>query len=236
MALALSSAAAYAQVPSQIRATNTLEGLSDGGIGTFEQLVSLPLPPNEVKGDTYESTDWKKCKIYLAKSQKVVEVFGARYDIQSNQLEVRRTNAGEVFAVAATNINAFTFIEDGAERTFINAKRYKQDGVEASGFFEVLADGQMPLLKLTTVYLKQPTYKKELGMGERDAQIVKSKKYFTARDKDLVPVNLKNKKKFVGLFADRAGDVSAFMEQNAIQPSRENEAAAVFNYINSAGK
>src|SRR5688572_15892134 len=91
--LPCSKAGAQAVVPENVRATNTLERLQDlDGLGLGDMLYGIPQPPGKVIGDTYLNTRWKQTSMLLYDSEKLLEGYPVRYDIQLDELEVKTRN------------------------------------------------------------------------------------------------------------------------------------------------
>ena len=83
----LNSHAQGSVIPSNVRAVNTIERLTDSnGLGNNEMLYGIPLPEGKVIGDTYLSTEWKRSVILLYDKNKLIEGFPARYDIKADDV------------------------------------------------------------------------------------------------------------------------------------------------------
>ncbi len=64
----------------------------------------------------------------------------------------------------------------------INAKDFKNsDNVPLTGFFEVLAEGTLPLLLKTKIVVKKPDYNEALNVGPRDTKILGNEKLYYAK-------------------------------------------------------
>lgn len=162
-------------VPSNVRATNTIERLTDSnGLGTNEMLYGIPLPEGKVIGDTYLYPEWKRSAILLYEGNKLLEGYPIRYDIKADELDVKTPSSVKV--LAGKNIKSFIWIDSVSTvpNYFINAREYKLDGVSLAGFFEVLVNGNTPLFKKTRVTIKKADYNVQLSIGSRDDKILKN--------------------------------------------------------------
>ena len=220
-------------IPSNVRAVNTIEGLTDSnGLGNNEMLYGIPLPEGKVIGDSYLSTEWKKSVILLYDNNKLIEGFPVRYDIKSDDLEVKGRT--EVKVLEGRKVKSFMWIDSSRSEPyyFVNAKDFKLDGVPLTGFFEVMVDGNSPLFKKTNISIKKADYNATLNMGSRDDKILKNSTYFAVDGASISEIP-GNKKKFLQLLKSKADQVESYMDENGLSIKREEELVAIFKYYNS---
>ncbi|SHH59093.1 hypothetical protein SAMN04488109_4515 [Chryseolinea serpens] len=220
-------------VPNNIRSVNTLEKLYDpDGLGRTDMLYGIPQPEGKVVGDTYFSTQWKASTILLYKDEKMVEGFLTRYDIRANEIEVK-TQSG-IKIVSGDKVKSFIWI-DSVSRVpsyFVNAKDFKdKDQTTLSGFFQVVVDGPLPLLKQTTVYVKKADYSVQFDVGSRDDKILKKTELYFARDGQVMELP-SSKKKLLPLFGDKAEAIGKFIQDQNLTVSREADLVTIFNHYN----
>jgi len=226
----------YAQssaIPKNVRAVNTIERLTDSnGLGNNEMLYGIPLPEGKVVGDTYLSTEWKRSVILLYDNNKLIEGFPVRYDIKSDDLEVK--GRSDIKVLEGRKIKSFMWIDSSRSEPyyFVNAKDFKEDGVPLTGFFEVLADGNSPLFKKVNISVKKADYNVTLNMGSRDDKILKNSTYYFA-DGNRVSEIPGSKKKFLQLLKSKADEVESYMDENGLSIKKEEELVAIFKYYNS---
>jgi len=221
-------------VPNNIRAVNTLEKLYDpDGLGRSDMLYGIPQPEGKVVGDTYFSTQWKTSTILLYKDEKLIEGFPIRYDIRTNEIEVK-TQSG-VKVLGGDKVKSFIWI-DSATRIpsyFVNAKDFKdKDQTRLSGFLQVVADGPLPLLKQTTVYVKKADYSIQFDVGSRDDKILKKTELYFTKDGQVLELP-SSKKKLLPLFGDKADAIGKFIQDQNLTLSRETDLVTLFNHYNS---
>jgi hypothetical protein len=220
-------------IPSNVRATNTIERLTDSnGLGTNEMMYGIPLPEGKVIGDTYLSTQWKRSVILLYENNKLLEGYPVRYDINADELDVRGVNGVKV--LAGKKVKSFVWIDSARKEPyyFVNAKDYKEDGVPLIGFFEVLVDGTSPLFKKINITVKKADYNVTLSVGSRDDKILKNPAYYLAEDNKVYEIPA-SKKKFLPLLKRNASQVEAYMESNGLSPKKEEDLLLIFKYYNS---
>lgn len=220
-------------IPENVRAVNTIERLTDSnGLGNNEMLYGIPLPEGKVVGDTYLSTDWKTSVILLYENNKLIEGFPVRYDIQSDDLEVKGRT--EVKVLQGRKVKSFMWIDAARSEPyyFINARDFKVDGVPLAGFFEVLVDGSSPLFKKVNISVKKADYNVTLSVGSRDDKILKNPTYYVANGKSVSEIP-GSKKKFLQLLKSKADQVGSYMDENGLSVKKEEELVAIFKYYNS---
>lgn len=220
-------------VPNNIRATNTLDQLSnDGRISTSELLYGIPVPPGEVIGDTYLSEEWRRTSILLYTNDKLIEGYRCRYNIFTNQLETQANNA--IRALEGKNIRSFVWKDNKTDSLvfYVNSQDFRFKESPQTGFFQVLKDGKMPLFKKTSIVIRKPDYKPEFAMGNRDTQILKKEDYFAANGNDLVEIT-RSKKKFLEIFGSSSAEVNDFIKARDLNITNENHLVLIFTYYNS---
>lgn len=129
----------------------------------------------EVEGDPYLYDDWKAADIML-KSEQLLEGFKVKIDLIKNELDVE-TSLG-VRALPSAKIIFFKLQLDGNQVTFVNASSYKLDSSPLSGFLQVLQGGRLAILVKIDVSILPPDYNVQMNVGNKNARIVKSERYF----------------------------------------------------------
>lgn len=231
LVLCVISVASSAQtvVPSNIRASNTIEKLTDfRGLETGEMLFGIPLPEGKVIGDTYLDTNWKTGSIMLYDKEKMIERYPIRYDIYTNELDIK--TGQQVKVIAGNKIKSFSWIDSSyAEPVyFINARDFKNEaGTQLSGFFQVLVDGPLPLLCKTDIVIRKADYNVQMNVGSKDDKILKKEKYYYLKDGKAREVPA-GKKKMLALFGEHAITIEKYIKDSR-SSSRESELLLAFD-------
>jgi len=234
--ISIASVKSHAQgsvIPSNVRAVNTIERLTDSnGLGNNEMLYGIPLPEGKVIGDTYLSTEWKRSVILLYEKNKLIEGFPVRYDIEADMLDIKGANGVKV--LEGRKVKSFVWMDSSRTEPyyFINAKEFKVDGSSLIGFFEVLVDGNSPLFKKVNVSVKKADYNVTLSMGSRDDKILKNAAYYLAEGTAAYEIP-GSKKKFLQLLKSKADEVESYMDSNGLSIKKEEELILICKYYNS---
>jgi hypothetical protein len=225
-----------AALTENLRATNTLDRLSTfSGNNVPDMLYGIPFPPGKIIGDTYLSTEWKNSTVFLY-DNKTIEGYPTRYDIATNELEFNAKNGVKV--LDGNKVKNFVWIDGQTNQLsyFVNAREFKNsDNVPLIGFFEVLSDGMLPLLKRTKVLVKKADYNAVLNVGSHDDKILKSDDLYYAKDIHVLKVPSSSKKLTV-LFGDKSADVKKFINDNSLSVGKEQDMAKIFEYYNALVK
>ncbi|MBL0742909.1 hypothetical protein [Chryseolinea lacunae] len=226
-------AASYAQtvLPSNMRAQNTLQQLD--AISTNKDILyGIPMPPPQVIGDTYYKLYWSPTSLLLY-TDKMVEGFPARYDIYADEVELRGKNGVRV--MPSKLIKSFVWIDSVSKEPtyFVNAKDFLTESkAPLKGFFEVMAEGSVTLLKRMTVYVKKADYNAVLNVGNRDDKIMKESTLFYLKGSTALEVP-SSKKKLLPVFGDKATAVEQYIKEKDLSLSKENDLKSVFAYYNT---
>lgn len=224
-------------VPANIRAANTLDRLSArDGIGSNDLMYGIPLPPGKVIGDTYLDTRWHAATLMLFDQEKMLNGYPVRYDIKNNELEIKAKNGIKV--ISGDKIKSFVWVDSLTKEPtyFVNANAYQIPGEESvSGFYEVVSEGEITVLKRTFLVVKKANYVVQFDMGSKDDHILKKQKYYYLQGNTLIELP-SSRKKLVPLFGSHASEMSEYIKQNALSTSEENHIQAIFDHYNALVK
>ena len=220
-------------VPPNIRATNTLEKLFDyNGIDEGDILYGIPLPEGKVVGDTYMDTHWRNANVMLYEKEKLIEGFPMRYDIHLDELEFKSKSGIKV--LAGSKVKSFVWA-DSITRTpayFINGKSFRnEDDVPYTGFFEVLEEGSVSLLKKTYISVRKADYNVAMNVGSRDDKILKKNRYYVLKENRLVELP-SSRKKFLSIFNDNPR-LDEYIRQNSLSVTDEHDLKLIMSQYNS---
>ncbi len=200
----------------------------------FEDLFNgLPIvtPNSHVSGDIYLNDKWKLGTITLTERKDTIKGFQIRYNVYFNEIEVNAQSG--VRRLTSARVKRFSFEDSILRRSteFVNSTQYLLDGVPLIGFFELLVNGQMPLLKRYTMTIKEPDYLPALTAGSRDIEIRKQTDYYIAIGNVLKAV--KGKKKLLEAFGEKAATVKSYMKVNDLYPSTQDGLIRILEYYNT---
>jgi hypothetical protein len=218
-----------------IRATNVAELFSKrpnfvGG----QQVFGIPPEPKRLFGNFYLDQKWNKASILLYRNDEIMEGYLVRYNINSNNFEIRAENSNEASTLPGIRVRNIVLIdaEHKVPRYFVNGMDFRDEGAPIAGFFEVLVDGKMPLVRRTVATIRESNYNQALMVGDPDDRIVKRNVYYYLVGKNLFEVP-KKKKRFFEIFGEKAEEMMAFAEENRLETKNEASWFSLFTHYNS---
>ncbi|UJP64250.1 carboxypeptidase-like regulatory domain-containing protein [Mongoliitalea daihaiensis] len=218
-----------------IRATNVAQLFATrpnlvGGNSVF----GIPPEPKQLIGDYYLDGNWNKASILLYKNAEVIEGYLVRYQINSNNFEIRAEDSDEISTIPGLRIQNLVWVDNefNIPRFFVNGMDFKDEGSPISGFFEVLVDGKKPLLRRTIATIRESNYNEALMVGERDDKIVKRNQYYYAVGKNIFIIP-KKKKQFLEIFGEQSDMIAEFIQKNKINFKEPSALYSIFTHYNS---
>lgn len=187
-----------------------------------------------VEGNNYLDKKWNTASLLLYRDQKILEDYRVRYNITANQFELMEPESNNVSVMMGLRIQNLVWVDSAYKvpRYFVNGIDFLDQGVPISGFFEVLVDGQLPLMRRTEAIFKESNYNTALMLGNRNHKIIKRNTYFYLEGKNVIEVP-SNRKKLMVLFGNKAEDMEKFINDNSL-PTREPSALfQIFTHYNS---
>jgi hypothetical protein len=221
----------YSAVPANVRAANTISRLDY--ITSKDIMVGIPMPPKTLVGNPYLDSAWQNGSIMLYNTEKLLEGYPVRYDLVKQEMEIRSKSGIKV--IEGRKIKSFVWI-DSLSKTpeyFINARDYKTaEGTPIEGFFYVVSDGKLPLLKLTESYIKKATYSVQFDVGSKDDKVIKKDRLYYVSDGKAIPVPA-SRKKLLTAFGPKQSEVQAFIKTNTLSVLDDRDVKKIFDFYNT---
>jgi hypothetical protein len=218
-----------------IRANNITNLFNDrpnmiGGNAVY----GIPPEPKKVEGNYLLDTKWNTASLLLYRDQQLLEGFRVRYNIVSNMFELMEPENNLVSVMPGLRIQNFVFVDSTYKvpRYFVNGMDFKDEGSPISGFFEVLIDGELPLMRRTMAVFKESNYNTALMVGNRNDQIIKRNIYYFLRGKNIYQMP-SGRKKIFAVFGDQEKEMSEYAQKNGIDLKNPSGLFQLFTYYNS---
>ncbi|GGE60327.1 hypothetical protein EV200_103607 [Pedobacter psychrotolerans] len=174
-----------------------------------------------VQGSPYFNERYTSGKIKTA-SQKEFTINNLKYNLETQQLEYAEND--QIYAIQ-DSVQSFTLVDSlGKENVF-----FKLNSENATGFYKIIADGKIALLKKYTVRKEenQDWYTKKTGTKNVQHQV-----YFTNQDgiiKNFIP----SIKSINAVLADNKNQVMKFIKNEQLNPKQEDDLIRIFNFYNT---
>jgi hypothetical protein len=224
-----------AALQKNIRSNNIMRLLNErpnfvGG----NMIYGIPPEPKKVEGNNYLDTKWNAASILLYRNQEMMEGFRVRYNIISNMFELMEPENNVVSVLPGLRIQNIVWMDSTHQvpRFFVNGMDFRDEGAPISGFFEVLVEGELPLLRRTLAVFKESNYNTALMMGNRNDQIIKRNIYYYLVGKDVIQVPNSRKKLFL-IFGEKAKEMEEFANSNNMKITEPSSFFQLFTYYNS---
>jgi hypothetical protein len=230
---AVAPAMAFSQaIPNNVRTQFSMDRLSRMNFNRIENsVIGLEAPPGRVIGDTYLDPKWNMASVIIADKNTLIEGYPMKYDIKAQNIEIKTATGVRLLDVK--KVAQLVWLDSLTQQPhyFVNAAKYKDDGVPMIGLMEVLVDGQKSLFKKTRLNVKQPTYVAALDVGSRDTEIQKKSAFYYNNGEEVVEI--KSKKKFIEGLGDAGTDIEKHIKDNRVDFKSQSGLMQVFEFYNS---
>lgn len=218
-----------------IRATNiqhTLVNRPDFQGGNM--IYGIPEAPKQLLGNYYLDHKWNRSTMMLYKDEKILYDQWIRYNIASHQFEVYSPEDDRITTIPGLRVKNLVWIDSlhRVPRYFINGMDLKENKTPVSGFYEVLVDGEMPLVKRTIASVKKSNYNTALMIGTKDDEIKKRDFFYYLVDNAVMEVPRK-KKHLIRIFPQKSSEIEKFIGENEIDYKDPQGLYMVFSFYNS---
>lgn len=219
-------------LPPQIRIRQTMDGLSSaGGLSRSDVLYGVDVDQGRVLGDYYLDTKWNPASILMVGSEKIIEGYPVKYDIEGDAIEVMVGKQIKLIKVSQVESMIWYDSITNVPLAFINAKGFSENNVALSGLLEVLVDGDIPLIRKTTIWVKRPNYVPAFDVGSKDTKINKREAFYYAKGKTLFEI--RKKKQLIALFGDKGVEMGEFIKVNHLNIKEQRGLSNIFLHYNS---
>ena len=206
-----------------------------GVIGNSAMITSMPGSPPGVVGDVYLAKDYRNATFMMYDQDKILHGVPAKLDLQRNEFDVLAT--GGVRALSGALVRSLVWTDSLTHSTqfLVNGKEFRNmEKVPYLGFFQVLSEGELGLMKMTEVTFKEADRSMAQSVGNKDNKFIKKPRLYYSLGK--VAIRLPNKRGIIQLFQSKKDEMEKFIKINEIDFNRENHLSAVFDYYNSLVK
>ncbi|PZX54877.1 carboxypeptidase-like regulatory domain-containing protein [Algoriphagus chordae] len=224
-----------AAIQHSIRANNIMRLLNErpnfmGG----NMIYGLPPQAAEVEGDNYLDIKWNTASLLLYKDQKMLEGYRIRYDISSNSFEMLAPESNQISRLAGLRVQNVVWVDSvyKVPRYFVNGMDFLDEGSPISGFFEVIVDGELPLMRRTMAVFKESNYNEALMIGNQNHQIIKRNIYYYLDEKNVIEVPTKRKQLYL-IFGEKAEQMKEYINANALSIREPSALFQIFTYYNA---
>ncbi|MEQ9426829.1 MAG: hypothetical protein RJQ09_20570 [Cyclobacteriaceae bacterium] len=202
----------------------------------FDEIVITLFSPmlpsdDEIKGPRYLDENWASgtLTVALGTHRQDISFDMIRYHIENDLVEVYHEDqilGAEGKAVKRMDITDFS---TGDKRSFIRLEDIETYSSEdKTGMCELLADGDVKLIRTFDVEIQEANYDAALDVGEKeDKMIILSQTYLV---KGGLFIKVKGKGDLISLLDDV--DIKGYMKKNKLSHKNESDLAQIIDYYN----
>lgn len=191
-------------------------------------IMGMPLPPPGIIGEDYLNDNFRKSS-FLLYDKSELEGYLTKYSIGRNEFEVQ-TKLG-IRILKGSLVNTFVAIDSNSQTShiYVNARNFKNvQGEDGNGFFEILSESNILLLKKTEAIFKKSDYNATLNIGSRDHKYIKKEMFYYGKNNVYAPIP--GKKKLASIFDDKVPEMQRFIDINSIKADNESHLKILFEH------
>jgi hypothetical protein len=192
-----------------------------------------------VIGNGYLDTFWHKGEIvfYPEKGKvsdknqlTIAEDLEIRWDIYRNEVDVLLKSG--VHATLGNSIYEFSYQDRGKKRIFRNTAAISNDDDLSLGFYEILTDGKLLLLKKHEAKLEKPTFNPALNVGSKDYTFKKTDALYYAKKRVIDKLKMKENFILEELMPNQKEAMKKYIADNNLSVKKEAHLSNAFNQYN----
>jgi len=192
------------------------------------QTMSIQSKPKETKGSCYYNDEWYIGTIKLFSGEEI-QSYPLKYDMKMNQIDIKVNETVKIVSIGA--VKEITWIKpNGKAEVLKNIGTFK--GFEGYGFFSLISEGKITLLKKTNLLIMESNYNVTMDVGTKSDNYVKKDKYYVKTGDKISEVKLK-KKIILKKFKENAEKVESYITENNLKLKDENDLKQIFDFYNN---
>lgn len=196
---------------------------------------------SNIKGDVYLDSAWHVGEVFFypevihrydPNASDSVGGYKIRVEVVDYTVEFLIENKAK--AVEESAIRRLVWMNGTDKITLVNTRQYGvSDGLK--GYFELLSEGKLTILKYTRITLLKPTYNIALDIGEKDYRILQKSDYYYLREgKNSKPEKFKfSKSSILDLMKDKKSSVEKYVEAERLNLKQEADLRRVLQFYNA---
>lgn len=209
-------------------------GTNGAGLESSSIPTTFSTPP-EVKGDVYLNKSYDYIVFQLYEGDRVVEGYMAKLDLKLNEFDVITPQG--VKALKGNLVKSFIFADSltRIQTNYVNAREWRSESNPAfDGFFEILVEGNLTLVKRTGITMLKPDFNPALNVGSKDYRILKKEELYYIDDGKVLEVP--GKRNFAKIFTGKEKEIQNYITEKNLSVSRTKDVVKVFTFYKSLTK
>ena len=206
------------------------------GVGlspNLPMIYGIAPEPTMVMGSFFLDPEYNEGSLLMYKEKEVLEEVLVRLRLENNSFDIKDKNSGFVRNIPGIWVENFVMIDSksGKPRFFINGKDFLIENEPAVGFFELMVDGAIPLLKKIDAIYKRSNYNPSIQIGYKNDQIVKKESYYYVSRNHLVKAP-RSTGKILKVFYEKKEEMNDYIKNNNLSLKYEKDLFQAFAQFN----
>lgn len=218
-----------------IRSQNILRLLNERpNFSGGNMIFGIAPEPKTVEGHSFLDEKWNLATLLLYENEKLLEGYAIRYNISSHMFEVLAPNSNKATSLPGRKVQNFVWLDSTYKvpRYFVNGKDFMDEGSPISGFFEVIVEGELTLVRRMVAVLKESNYNEALMVGNRNDEIIRRNIYYYLNGKEVTEIPRKRKDLF-RIFGEKEEEMKDFASNNSLEIKEPSGLFQLFTHYNS---
>jgi len=197
-------------------------------------IPTLPGAPPKVEGDVYLNKSFN-LSVFQLYDDKILEGYIAKLDLKLNEFDI--VTAQGIKVLKGKQVKSFIFVDSltHLQSNYVNTREWKiAEDEPIEGFFQILSEGELTLVKRSTVIFKKADFNAALNVGSKDHRYIKKESIYYISDKVATP--MPTKKNILKLFGEREKEMNAYVVDKNLNLSKEHDLKRIFDYFNQSIK
>jgi len=196
--------------------------------GGAMRTMNIQNKKTETEGSFYYNNDWYTGDIELF-SGEIIKNYPLKYDMKMQQIDIKVE--GGVKFVNAHTVKVISWVHStGAVEVLKNVSNFKE--FNGTGFFSILSEGKVTLLKKTELTLLEANYNAAMDVGAENNKYVKKEKYYILKGNSVQEIK-KSKKAISVILSDHISKVDEYVNQYNLNVKEEYDLIKIFDFYNS---
>ena len=183
--------------------------------------------PTDISGKIYLDEGWQEGVILSGDDESGNA--NIRYNVLSDEMQVLVN--GQILALVSSKIKALRI----GEQVFITAPYIRDQKLVSLGYFELLADGKIQLLRKYKCITQPTEYHPAVATAKDQEYVIESEFYFRLV-KDYAKPLKRGKKSILAVFPDGENEMKIYAEKHELNLKKEEAIIQLFNFYNLSVK
>lgn len=194
-----------------------------------------------VQGDVYLDSAWHTAELFFypevvrrydPEASDSVGGYKVRVEVVDYTVEFLIDNT--VKAIEENAVKKLRWQTNNKVVKLVNTRQYS-GAEDVKGFYEILSEGQLTVLKYTRIQVIQPTFNVALNVGTKDAKLIQKPEYYYVKGTQSTTLTKfkPTKSALLDLMNNKKTSVEKYLKTNDLSLKEEQDLVKVLNFYNT---